>query len=145
MMETVKINGSFDIKWVTFLKSVERLFLYFFRISFCSVNHIFFLFLSKVTIYRNFSCSPTYKNIQNFHSMKLGKLETFSDVYFPICRLKHEKIRQRKTAARFFQRVVGTEKVKNCKRYSAYEHKASEVHSEEAFKGVSGTTANICD
>ena len=27
MMETVKINGSFDIKWVTFLKSVERLFL----------------------------------------------------------------------------------------------------------------------
>ena len=102
MMETVKINGSFDIKWVTFLKSVERLFLYFFRISFCSVNHIFFLFLSKVTICQNFSCSPTYKNIQNFHSMKLGKLETFSDVYFPICKLKHEKIRQRKTACQIF-------------------------------------------
>ena len=102
MMETVKINGSFDIKWVTFLKSVERLFLYFFRISFCSVNHIFFLFLSKVTICQNFSCSSTYKNIQNFHSMKLGKLETFSDVYFPICKLKHEKIRQRKTACQIF-------------------------------------------
>ena len=102
MMETGKINGSFDIKWVTFLKSVERLFLYFFRISFCSVSHIFFLFLSKVTICQNFSCSPTYKNIQNFHSMKLGKLETFSDVYFPICKLKHEKIRQRKTACQIF-------------------------------------------
>ena len=102
MMETVKINGSFDIKWVTFLKSVERLFLYFFRISFCSVSHIFFLFLSKVTICQNFSCSPTYKNIQNFHSMKLGKLETFSDVYFPICKLKHEKIQQRKTACQIF-------------------------------------------
>ena len=61
-----------------------------------------FFFLSKVTICQNFSCSPTYKNIQNFHSMKLGKLETFSDVYFPICKLKHEKIRQRKTACQIF-------------------------------------------
>ena len=64
--------------------------------------------------------------------MKLEKLETFSDVCFSIYRLKHEKIRKRKLRPRFFQGVLGTGKIKKCKRYSDI----------RVSKGVSGTTTN---